>query len=244
MGDIPKKQTEFLAFCTAHANMWLANAASVGILPATATAFKNHAGTAQATFDASEAAKVAAKAATNNNDIAMKLARNDAADIVRTIRAFAETTNNPGVYSLAGIAPPAPPTPAPKPAKPEMLSSGLESSGALTLYWKATNLRGGTVTYSIGRKLPGENSFTIIANTGGNAAANGRPTGRRGQKQWTDSTLPVNSNGVQYVITGTRGDISGDPSEILTVTFGVSSGGGMFIASSTTMPSTGIKMAA
>ena len=67
---------------------------------------------------------------------------------------------------------------------------------------------------------------------------------RRGFKNWTDNTLPVNSNGVQYVITGTRGDISGEASEILTVTFGVSSGGGMFIASSTTMPSTGIKMAA
>jgi hypothetical protein len=244
MGDVPTKQSDFLAFCTAHSGLWLSNAASIGVLPATATAFKTAAGTAQSTFDAAEAARVAAKAATNNNDIAMKAARADASDIIKTIRAFAQSTNNPNVYSLAGISPPAQPTPAPRPAKPEMLSSGLEPGGALTLYWKATNPRGGTVTYSIGRKLPGETSFTMVANTGGNAGANGRPTGRRGQKQWTDTTLPVNSNGVQYVITGTRGDVMGDPSEILTVTFGVSSGGGMFIASSTTSPSTGMKMAA
>ena len=244
MSDLPIKQAEFLQFCTAHTSLWAANAAALGVLPSSVLVFKNHSIAAQATFDANEAAKVAARAATNNNDIAMKLARGDAADLIRTIRAFAESTNNPSVYSLAGISPPAQPTPAPRPSKPEMLSSGLESSGALTLFWKATNPRGGTVTYSIGRKLPGDNSFTIVANTGGNAGANNRPTGRRGFKNWTDNTLPVNSNGVQYVITGTRGDISGEPSEILTVTFGVSSGGGMFIASSTTMPSTGIKMAA
>jgi hypothetical protein len=247
MGDIPKKQSDFLAFCTAHSGLWLSNAAAIGVLPASATSFKTHAGTAQASFDALTAAKVALKGAVTTNDAAMAQARSDAADIIKTIRAFAESSNNPGVYTLAGITPPAKPTPAPAPSKPEMLSSGLQPGGALTLYWKATNPRGGTVTYSIARKLPHEQGFTIIANTGGNAAANGKPTGRRGLKQWTDNTLPLNSGGVQYIITGMRGNVAGDPSETLTVTFGVGSGGGMFIASSVTSPTTagvGIKMAA
>jgi hypothetical protein len=72
-------------------------------------------------------------------------------------------------------------------------------------------------------------------------------TGRRGLKQWTDNTLPGSSSGVQYIITGMRGNVAGDPSETLTVTFGVGSGGGMFIASSVTSPTVagvGIKMAA
>ncbi|HMN40969.1 MAG TPA: hypothetical protein PKE29_08995 [Phycisphaerales bacterium] len=244
MGDIPSKQSEFLAFCAAHEPLWSANAAAIGVLPATALAFKTATNTAQTTFNALEAARIAAKAATNTNDTAMSAARSDAADIVRTIRAFAQTSNNPNVYSIAGISPPAPPTPAPKPSKPEMLSTGLEPGGALTIYWKATNPRGGTVTYSIARKLPAETGFTIVANTGGNAGANGRPTGLRGRKQWTDGTLPVNSGGVQYLITGVRGDVLGEPSEILTVTFGVASGGGMFIASTTTSPSAGMKIAA
>lgn len=249
MPELPTKQSEFLAFCTAHIPIWTQNAAALGVLPASVLTFKNRAQAAQATFDAAESARVAAKAATNTNDGAMRTARSDAADLIRTIRAFAESTNNTNVYSLAGISPPARPTPAPAPMRPTDLSTGLETSGALTLYWKASNPRGGTVTYAIGRKLPGENTFTMVANTGGNAGANGRPTGRRGLKQWTDATVPVNSNGVQYVITGTRGDIMGEMSEVLTVTFGVAGGGGgggggMFIASTTTTPSTGIKMAA
>lgn len=246
MSEVPTKQSEFLAFCNAHGSMWLANAASIGILPASATSFKTLSGTAQTTFDAAQAAKVAAKAATNTNDTAMTAARNSAADIIRTIRAFAESTNNPNVYSLAGITPPAQPTPAPAPMKPTDLSTGLETTGALTLYWKATNPRGGAVTYSIGRKLPGETAFNIVATTGGVPPSGSNRGGRRGQKQWTDNTLPTNSNGVQYLITGTRGNVIGESSEILTVTFGVGGGGGMFIASQTTSPSTGVsvKMAA
>ena len=250
MSDLPSKQSDFLAFCTAHAGLWGSSAALIGVLPGSALAFKNHSDAAKLTLDAAEAAKVAAKAATNNNDTAMKIARSEAADIIKTIRAFAQATNNPNVYSLAGIAPPTAPSPTPAPSKPEMLGIALQPSGALTLSWRATNRRGGIVTYAIGRKLPGDASFTILANTGGNAGANGRPTGRRGLRKWTDSTLPVNSGGVQYIITGMRGNISGESSEILTVTFGAGRGGGMAVASSTTMASApgvgsgGIKMAA
>ncbi len=243
MSELPRNQQEFIAFCQAHADLWADNAAALGVLPQTAALFKTHADAAKATLTDADSARVASKAATQANDIAMRIARSDAADIIKTIRAFAATTNNPTVYAVAGISPPSPPTPAPKPAKPERLQTILEPTGALTLAWSASNPRGGTVTYAIRRKLPGQAAFSLIATTGGNAAANGRPTGRRGLKQWTDETLPTNSGGVQYIITGTRGNIVGDPSEILTVVFGTGNSGA-FIASATTSPSTGVQLAA
>ncbi len=243
MAELPTTQSELLEFFTAHTSRWEASAMQIGASPALVAAFAERAAAARTAVEAAESARIAARAATLDAETALARARGDAADLIKTIRAFAQSTSNPGVYSIAGISPPASRAPAPRPSTPTNLSSTLASGGALTLYWNAKNPRGGTVTYTIARKLPGDAAFTIIASTGGSTAANGRPSGHRGPKRWTDRTLPVNCNGVQYTITGVRGDISGETSERLTVTFGVVASNGRGAHASTRMDA-GVQMAA
>ena len=61
------------------------------------------------------------------------------ADIIRQIRTQAEVTNNPNVYNLAQVPPPAPPSPAPLPGQPTNFTVGLTGSGGILLTWKSTN---------------------------------------------------------------------------------------------------------
>lgn len=56
------------------------------------------------------------------------------------------------------------------------------------------------------RKLISETAFRLI--------------GGSGEKSYQDDTLPVGIDGATYIITAQRGNVQGQPSRQLTVTFG------------------------
>lgn len=218
MSIIPTRIQDQLDFFDQHAPVWGASAAAIGLTPAQATAFAAAATAARAAYNAQLAAQEAARIATATMQAQVQAARNQAADLIRTIKAFAELQNKPGpVYNLAQIPPPQPASPLPPPGQPTNIAAALNTDGSITLRWKAANPEGSNgMVYNVRRKIEGESGFTFV--------------GVVGTRHFTDSTLPPGPASVQYVIYGQRGTASGPMSAPFTVLFG-SGGGGLTIES-------------
>lgn len=210
MAVLPTKKSELLTFLQTRAQTWVDKAADIGLTSGQANAVKSALETAADSFQAAEDARAASKSATMVSDDDIDTLRTAASDAVKSIRNFAERTNDPGVYASAQIPAPAAPSPLPPPNKATNLVASLESDGSLTISWKVSNANGsGGVVYNVKRKLPGQSAFTLLGASGG------------ADKRFTDTTLPSTASGVQYVVYGQRGRVVGDPSETLIVTFGI-----------------------
>ena len=110
------------------------------------------------------------------------------------------------------------------------------TSGAVTLAWEAANSAAGSgAFFNISRKLPGENSFGPLGGSPGSTTLSRRMT-------FTDATVPTSAAGAgaQYIIQGQRGTLTGEPSDAVTVQFGVDGGGGEALSDG----AGGLKMAA
>lgn len=225
MPIIPDKKVEQLQFCESHWPVWTANAVGIGVSLPQCNTLKTLTQAARTAFDAAQNAKQAYHAAVTAQDAALRQAVTNAADLIRVIKGFAELTGNPdAVYSLAQIPPPASPTPAQPPGKPTSIAVTLEPTGAVTLSWEAANASAGSGGYfTLSRKLPGQAGFTILG------AAPGATTEQR-RMSFTDATIPTSAagQGAQYIIQGQRGALVGDPSDAVTVQFGVDSNGAAF----------------
>ena len=209
MGTFPESpRSDFLAWCVAHKDVFTTNQAALGLTAAQTTAFKTAVTDAASASDAQTAAKDAAQAATTAVNLKFTALRDKAAEMVRTIRTYAENTNNPGVYALAQIPPPAAGSPVPPPAQPTNLTVAIDpATGAIQLKWKAANPAGSSGTsYIVRRKLPTQTSWEFVGVTG--------------SKAFTDSSFAAGPDSVQYTVQGQRSDQSGPVSGILTVNFG------------------------
>lgn len=214
MATYPRDRAEFLRWAEAHIDVFTAQAANIGLTAAQATAFKNQVGALRSRTTAQQAAKDAAKAATEAARDADSATRELTSDLVRSIRAFATNNNNPNVYVLAQIPAPNPGAPVPPPGQPTDFKVELNSDGSITLKWKAKHPEGSDrVVYFVQRKLINESAFTLV--------------GGSGEKSYQDDTLPVGIDGATYIITAQRGNVQGQPSRQLTVTFGSGGPGAM-----------------
>jgi hypothetical protein len=214
MATYPRDRAEFLRWAEAHVDVFTSQAAAIGLTAAQATAFKNQVGALRGRTTAQQAAKDAAKSATEAARDADSATRELTSDLVRSIRAFATNNNNPNVYVLAQIPAPNPGAPVPPPGQPTDFKVELNSDGSITLKWKAKHPEGSDrVVYFVQRKLINETAFRLI--------------GGSGEKSYQDDTLPVGIDGATYIITAQRGNVQGQPSRQLTVTFGSGGPGAM-----------------
>jgi predicted dehydrogenase len=110
-------------------------------------------------------------------------------DLIQTIRAFAELTDDAGVYAAASIPPIRPRTPTPPPPKPKYLSVTLLPGGALRLHWKGTVARG--ASFAVYRKIEGEDGFTLLDTVAA--------------KSFDDTSIPVGTGELVYFIQARRG---------------------------------------
>lgn len=230
MGVIPTAMADEITFGEVHAPIWAAAPTTIGLTATTCTAISAAVSVARKAFTDAQTAREASKAATNNLKVKMTTLHPLLADAVQTIRLFAESTGNPGVYTLANIPAPAAPTPAPPPMQPVQLGAAIIPGGALRISFKATDSAagGGATTYLVSRKLSGQSTFTVIGSAGSSRSTDGASL-PRGFKFFDDATLPSGSNNMQYMVQGQRGSSFGMASEVLTVTIGVDSGGGMVV---------------
>ncbi len=233
MGTIPTDDRQLVTFCAAHKDTWVTNQAQIGVTASQNTALSAALLNAQKSLDAAETARAVSKGATTMFKSNSRSLRDICGDIVRTVQTFAKNNNNPAVYGLADIPAPQPRSQnAPPPGQPGDIRAGVNSDGSLTLTWKSNNPSGvSNVVYKVQRAFNGANNYTLLDTVG--------------ERTFTDMTIPFGTTSVSYIITGKRGGQTGQMSSAFTAQFGsIAGGGGLFIASTTTVPSTGMKMAA
>jgi hypothetical protein len=218
MGVVPDTRIGKIEFYEAHITPWTSNAAGIGLTPASVTALGTLTTAARAAYNAHLAAREAARAATDNfYDKVRAMHSNPGAgsDMIQTIKTYAETKNDPNVYVLAQIPPPAAPGTTPPPGTPFEFTVGLLQNGALELKWKCNNPSGtqGTI-YEVKRSVNG-GAFNFV--------------GATGVKSFTDDTLPSGATPATYQVTAVRSTARGNPAQF-TVNFGIG-GPGLTIAS-------------
>lgn len=210
MSIVPESRLGKIEFYEAHTAPWTANAAAIGLTPASVTGLTALVTAARAAFNAAEAARQAAKTATQNyydKVRAMHSGPGAGQDMIDTIRVYAQSKNDPNVYTLAQIPPPAAGSAAPPPGTPANFTVGLLQDGSVELKWKCSNPAGtqGTV-YEVRRRTGGDTGPFVFV-------------GSVGVRTFVDGTVPSGSAPVTYQITAVRSTTRGNPAQF-TVNFG------------------------
>jgi hypothetical protein len=120
--------------------------------------------------------------------------------MIETIKTTAATKNDPNVYVLAQIPPPASGGVTPPPGTPFDFTVGLLQDGSLELKWKCNNPSGtqGTI-YEVKRKSGTATTFVFLAASG--------------VKTFIDDSLPVNASLSTYQVTAVRSTTRGTPAQ-------------------------------
>lgn len=207
MSNIPTGRIEDqLIWLENHATLWQSVESEVGLSTTQVTQLKSLVQEARSRYTDARAAREASKNATTAQTAALRAARNEASDLIDTIKSFiANTANSEGLWAVAGLNPPAPRGTTPPPNAPTNLSASVDSLGNVVVRWKARQPAQGTV-YSITRAFNNAPTFTLIDVVG--------------EKQFVDSTVPLGTSSVSYVIVAKRSGTTSTPSERLTVQFG------------------------
>lgn len=188
--NLPPQRSAALDWTTDRIAKWTANAAQIGVDPASVTAvaaavasatnLRSAAGTARAN------SKSATKAYHDSADEALDLVR----DLILEVKAYAASTDDPQVYVLADLSPKDPPSETPAPEAPSDVVYTLLFDGALELRWKGKGPQG--TFYIVKRKLAGQSAFSIIATTT--------------DKSFTDNNIPAGTDSVLYQILAQQTD--------------------------------------
>lgn|GEM_PF-3960196 len=117
--------------------------------------------TASSDYQAALVARQASKDATGTYHGSTGNLRTLGAALVATIKAYAEATGDPGVYSAASIPAPADPTPSADPVAPTDIALSMRPQGYIDITWTGT-VAGGTF-YEVQRSLSGGAEWTTIA---------------------------------------------------------------------------------
>ena len=220
MGIVPDDRLKKIEFYEAHLAPWGSNATAIGLTVAAVAALTAATEDARKAYDDHVAAQSAARAATQDFYDKVRLMHNApgaGADMLRSIKNFALSSDDPKVYVLAQIPPPATPGSTPPPGTPFDFNVGLLQDGALELRWKCNNPSGtvGTI-YEVRRALAG-GAMQFV--------------GASGVKSFIDNALPGGAaTPVTYQITAVRSTARGNPAQF-SVNFGGGAGGGAFTVS-------------
>lgn len=204
----------YLDWCQAHSAAFTANATSIGITAAKATSYATLLTSAVKAVDDAEQAKAAYRAAVvsaNEAVRALNSSLNGTSELVRTIRAFAESQTNPdAVYNLAQIDPPSPAGPVAAPNAATNVTVGIDTAiGAIVLKWKASQPGPGT-TYIVKRRINSSGAWEFVGTAGSD-------------KTFVDATLAAGPDSVQYSIQAQRSNLFSDTIAVV-VNFGVGNG--------------------
>ncbi|QKK08818.1 MAG: hypothetical protein HND58_12050 [Planctomycetota bacterium] len=202
MGITPNSRIGKVTFYETHISPWATNALAIGLEVAEVTSLGVATGAARTAYNEMIAARAASKAATQNfyNMVeAMHSAPGKGSDMIDTIKNYAQTTDDPNVYTLAEIPPPSEPGTVPPPGTPFDFRLALQQNGAVELKWKCNNPAGapGTV-YEIRRSVDGGEFVTLTT---------------IGERTFLDETVPSTSGQVIYQITAIRSTLRGTPAQ-------------------------------
>lgn len=211
MSTVPKKDADKVAFYENHIAPWNTNAVAIGLTTTIVTDIQAKTASARAALTAQQEALQDARAATTALRNAIDALDVVGANSIKQIRATAERTLNPAIYSLAQIPAPATPGPRANPGTPYEPELTLDGDGALILKWKCNNPTGtqGTM-YMVYRSIGGSTEFA--------------PLGGSGTKEFVDNTIPLGATQITYKIQAVRSTAKG-PWATFNVYFGTNAGG-------------------
>jgi hypothetical protein len=218
MAVLPKTINEQLAFSESHVQAWIAHASQLGLDESRVAVFAEQVAATRAAYDAAQAARAAAEAATTRLYGEARTLAAQAALFIREIKTTAAASDEPAdILALGRIPARADNSPKGAPGKATNIEIDLVGTGAVKLSWSARNASASSgAFFDVLRKLPGETSFTSIGACEGTTARTRTIT-------FIDDTLPAHAaaQGVRYIIVPRRGASKGEPSEAIAVQVGV-----------------------
>ncbi|MGD1917326.1 MAG: hypothetical protein ACFCBV_14225 [Phycisphaerales bacterium] len=206
MATVPNRKQDMITFFATRLPAWQADPAAIGLSAEQVAALGVRLQAAQDAAGVQATKQAEAKAATEASNTEAQSLRGFGGSLINVIRAFAEASDDPSVYSAAQIPAPADPTPAPAPGMPTDITAAIDNAGSIDLAFKAENAQPHTGTvFEIRRKLDTESAFTLI--------------GTSGEKAYSDATIPAGTTSAVYTITARRGELSSGTSENIFVRF-------------------------
>jgi hypothetical protein len=185
---LPNSRQDMIQWFSDRVADWATNAAAIGLSIDQITEIAGLVSTAESSSGSATAARIDSKDATLVFYTDSDALRSAGADLIKVIKAYAESNNDPGVYALASVPPPSPPTPAGPPDKPTELTTRLLQPFGIGIRWKGTVSQ--SAYFGIWRKLSGETSFSLLNTTK--------------NKSFDDTTIPNTVSGVEYFIAAYR----------------------------------------
>jgi hypothetical protein len=210
MATVPNTLIGKIQFFEQHLPVWAVNPAAIGLTALQVADLTTLTASARASYDATAAARNTAKALTGQQTDDVATMYDLGADLIKTIRAFAQTTNDNAVYTAAQVPPPSPPSPLGPPETPKNLVGVINSAGEVVLDWDAS-LAGGT-SFSIERStVSSTGPWTLI--------------GTSEESNFTDTVVPSGVEGISYRIIAARSGGTSVPTAPLTILFGNTAAG-------------------
>lgn len=203
MSVLPGTRDAMLAWFNERIELWVAEAAAIGLDPLAVNAFKTQLESVNTQASQMFIARNAARAATISTNSSAAVLRAAGSGLIATIKAYAETTGDDSVYEKSNVPPPAPPTPAPAPTAPEMVTADPNAVGTITLKIKGSIAQNG--------------SFHIERSVDGGPWVLVNPTRL---KTWTDEAVPMNVATIAYRVFGVRDDKRSQTATSASVNFG------------------------
>jgi hypothetical protein len=213
--SIPRKAAERIAYLKTRAPIWTANASTLKVSTSACADLTAKLATAETAMANADAARAASEAATLTLNDSLTALGSIGADLIKQIRATAQSTGDNSLYALAQIPAPATPSPVPAPGKSTDLKVQLAAEGGLDLSWKCPQpARASGTLYQVSRQLGTTGEFTLL--------------GMTGPKKWLDNTLPAGTSQATYKIVAMRSTAQG-PAALFLVNLGVGGTGKMTV---------------
>lgn len=188
MAVVPNTIEGKIEFFEQRLPLWQANPGLLGLDAGELAAMAALTTQARAQYEAALASRIAAKAATLEQNNAVANMANYGGKLVNTIRNEAEKTNNPNIYAQAGIDAPKPPTPAGAPEQPTNLVASLLPGGGLRIAWDGSVAQ--SAYFSVYRRVGSAGAFTLLDSVD--------------EKFFDDFGIPAGSSSITYYIDARR----------------------------------------
>ncbi len=212
MPIIPRTLIGRIEFFEQHLPVWATDPAAIGLDAAQIADLTVRTAQARADYEAALAIRNSAKAATETQKSSVDFMYDLGADLVKTIRAFAETTDDDSVYAAAQIPAPAPPTPTGPPEMPTNVTADVNNFGYVVISWKGSRAVG--TQFILQRQM-----IPVDAPAGPWTYAGSSVT-----NDYTDTTVPTGFAGVSYRVYAQRPGGTSDVSTPTTISFGTGAG--------------------
>lgn len=204
----PQTAQQQLAWLESRLADWTSHTDDLGITDTQIADLTSMVNESRTALNSALTARSIAKAATSGFYSTARPMQLYAGALIKQIRAYAGTTDDSNVYTIARIDPPSPPTPAPAPEMPWDVRTKVENDGSVSVTWRARNAASHAGTsFELQRLLNDGNTYTFLALSG--------------IKKFNDQTVPPGTQKATYRLRATRGTLQSPWSEPVTAHFGV-----------------------